>query len=550
MALIADRAQAGDVEPASASARPARVPRRRLPIIAGSRLGRLILGLNLLGLTVLVIGALVLNEMGRGLVTARIDSLTTQGELIANVIAGGATRGSPEPVLEPDLASDVLQLLFIPNSQRARLFDARGTQIADSELIADKVEQHELPPARKRGELVLPWAGAAQARDPKDVAAARGALRDEVQAALKGRAVAGMRRSETGARLVSVSIPIQRVQAVLGVLTLEAGDVDQTIAAQRRALIPFILIAVAVILGSSLLLNWLIAEPVLRLARAADQVRLSRARAISLPDIAERNDEVGDLAQSLEAMTSALSARMDAIERFAADVSHEIKNPLTSIRSAVETLELAPSQAAKDRLVRILKQDVGRLDRLITDISNASRLDAELSRDSPRSIDLGRLLGDIASLYEETRGDGPESVRVRMTPPDGLDRLRVSGREGPLSQVFRNLIDNARSFSPPGGTVRVGLRRERGAGARPEATVTVEDDGPGVPAENLESIFERFYTARPKGAAFGGHSGLGLSIARQIVEAHGGRLSAENRMGPDGTVLGARFTVTLPESGA
>ena len=331
MALSADRTQAGVARSARARERRDRAPRRRLPI-AGSRLGRLILGLNLLGLAILVIGALVLNEMGRGLVTARIDSLTTQGELIANVIAGGATRGAPEPSLEPDLASDVLQLLFIPNSQRARLFDARGDQIADSELIADKVEQHELPPARKPGQMIPPWLGAPKQPDPKDAAAARAALHSEVQAALKGRAVAGMRRSETGARLVSVSIPIQRVQAVLGVLTLEASDVDQTIAAQRRALIPFILIAVAVILGSSLLLNWLIAEPVLRLARAADQVRLSRARAISLPDIAERNDEVGDLAQSLEAMTSALSARMDAIERFAADVAHEIKNPLTSIR--------------------------------------------------------------------------------------------------------------------------------------------------------------------------------------------------------------------------
>ena len=521
--------------------------RQRLPI-AGSRLGRLILGLNLLGLMVLVGGTLILNQMGRGLIAARIDSLTTQGEFIANVLEQAATRGDPQPVLEADRARDTLQLLFIPRSQRARVFDNQGQEITDSNAIADRVEQHPLPPARKRGEIVPPWRAEKKGPDAAAVDASRAALAAEVRAAMKGEVVDDLRRTETGARVVSVSIPIQHVEAVLGVLTLEAGDVDQIIAAQRRDLIPFILIAVAAILGSSLLLNWLIATPILRLARAADRVRLSRARAISLPDIAERDDEVGDLAQSLEAMTSALSGRMDAIERFAADVAHEIKNPLTSIRSAVETLEIAPSAAAKDRLVRILKQDVGRLDRLITDISNASRLDAELSREAPRTVDLGRLLSDIASLYGVGDGGAPEGVQVRMTAPDTFDAFLVHGREGPLGQVFRNLIDNARSFSPPEGAVRIGLLRQRGPAGRREVVTTVDDDGPGVPTENLETIFERFYTARPKGAAFGGHSGLGLSIARQIVEAHGGRMSAENRTGPDGSILGARFMVALPES--
>ena len=521
--------------------------RRRLPI-TGSRLGRLILGLNLLGLAVLISGALVLNEMGRGLVQARIDSLTTQGEFIANVLEQAATRGDPEPVLEPDRARDVLRLLFIPTSQRARIFNARRLQIADSEQMADRVDQQELPPAHKPGQWVPPWSRSPAGADARAVAQARADLDAEAAAALKGVPVARIRRSESGARLVSVSVPIQHVQAVLGVLTLEAGDVDQIVAAQRRALIPFILIAVAVILGSSLLLNWLIAHPILRLATAADRVRLSRARAISLPDIAGRRDEVGDLARSLEAMTSALSARMDAIERFAADVAHEIKNPLTSLRSAVETLDLAPNAEARGRLAKIIKQDVRRMDRLITDISNASRLDAELSREAPRTVDLGRLLSDIASLYDEERGEGGTAAPVALVPSDLAEPFRATGREGPLGQVFRNLIDNARSFSPPGGRVRIGLRRERGPEGRREVVVTVEDDGPGIPAENLETVFERFYTARPKGAAFGGHSGLGLSIARQIVEAHGGRIGAENRTGPDGAVAGTRFTVALPEA--
>ncbi len=282
------------------------------------------------------------------------------------------------------------------------------------------------------------------------------------------------RVAEDGRRVVSVSIPLQHVRAVLGVLTLEADDVDQIIAAERRALIPFILIAVGVTLLSSLLLIQLIAQPVLRLARAADRVRLQRARAIALPDLAGRDDELGDLTRSLEDMTEALSERMEAIERFAADVAHELRNPLTSIRSAVETLDLVKAPGPRARLLSVLQQDVDRLDRLITDISNASRLDAELSRETPTPLDLARLLADICGFYEATRKPG--EIPVRFIDSGGPEPRLISGREGPLSQVFRNLIDNARSFSPPGGEVRVSLRS-----GRDEITAFVEDDGPGMP---------------------------------------------------------------------
>jgi two-component system sensor histidine kinase ChvG len=293
--------------------------------------------------------------------------------------------------------------------------------------------------------------------------------------------------------------------------------------------------------ASSLLLNSLVAQPVLRMARAADRVRQGRARAISLPDLTRRDDEVGDLTRSLEAMTQSLSERMDAIESFAADVAHEIRNPLTSLRSAVETLDIVSDPAARERLLNVLKNDVQRLDRLVTDISNASRLDAELSRDQPRIIDLGRLIGDIVALYQATAKPG--DVQVRFTPHQGMEAITVLGREVPLGQIVRNLVDNARSFSPPGDHVSVGLLRVKG-----EAIVTVSDNGPGIPTENLETVFERFYTSRPKGAAFGGNSGLGLSIARQIAAAHGGSLRAENRTGAEGKVMGAMFILTLPEN--
>ncbi len=510
--------------------------------LPGSRLGRLIIVLNLLGLTILIGGALVLNELRRGLVDARIDSLTTQGELMATIIDQAATVGEPVPAMDGAYASQILQLLSNPKTQRARLFDAQGQLIADSDWVADRVEWKVLPPARARPQapgISLQFGPSAPPPGPQPQV--RKALAFEVAQALGGKHWAGMRPGDDGERVVSVSIPIQHVQAVLGVLTLEASDVDAIIARERLALIPFILVAIGVTLASSLLLNNLIAQPVRRLSRAADRVRLSRARSISLPDIARRDDELGDLTRSLQDMTQVLSERMDAIERFAADVAHEIKNPLTSLRSAVETLGLVSDPVAQARLLAILQQDVTRLDRLVTDISNASRLDAELSREHPKAFDLGHLIGEVAQLYRDTAKPG--EAQVQFDGSSSLEPIMVSGREGPLGQVLRNLIDNARSFSPPGGQVRVGLERTRG-----QARVVVDDDGPGIPPDNLETVFERFYTSRPKGAAFGGNSGLGLSIARQIVAAQGGTITAENRTGPDGQVAGARFLLVLPEA--
>ena len=247
--------------------------------LPGSRLGRLIIVLNVLGLAVLIAGALVLNELRQGLVNARIDSLTTQGELMASIIDRAATVGEPEPTMDATFANElVLQLLANPKAQRARLYDAQGKVVADSEWVVDRVESRTLPAARGRAEEHLNFDLRMPAGPVSKPQRARAALTAEVAKALRGRHVAGVRRGEDGVRVVSVSIPIQHVQAVLGVLTLEARDVDAIIARERMALIPFILIAIGVTLGSSLLLTRLIATPVRRLARAADSVRLSRAR--------------------------------------------------------------------------------------------------------------------------------------------------------------------------------------------------------------------------------------------------------------------------------
>jgi two-component system, OmpR family, sensor histidine kinase ChvG len=233
-------------------------------------------------------------------------------------------------------------------------------------------------------------------------------------------------------------------------------------------------------------------------------------------------------------MTAGLWNRIDAIERFAADVSHEIKNPLTSLRSAVETTARVTDPVQQRRLMAIILEDVQRLDRLITDLSDASRLDAELQRAESGSVDIGRMLGMLADLYRTTLEDS--GIKVTLSLPPGSS-LTVPGIEDRLVQVFRNLIGNAISFSPPGGSITLRARRE-GAWV----IATVEDDGPGIPAGKLDAIFERFYTERPAGEKFGTHSGLGLSISKQIITAHRGEVFAENREGRPG----ARFTVKIP----
>jgi len=518
-------------------------PRRRSLIrFGGSRLGGFILALNLLSLLILFGGALALNEWRQGLIEARQESLKVQAELLGNVLGQlSITQGEPTPELDVQEAAKWLRDNFVPAGQRVRLYDINGLPLIDSYQVTENIPGQPLPPARPAGsppvaDLAEQTARGLQLKDAADREVAA-----EVERALAGEPQATVRRNESGDRVVSVSIPIRHVRQVLGVMTLEAGNVDEILGAQRRALVPFALVALAVNLLASLLLHLFVARPILRLSAAADQVKLQRARAISLPDLEDRKDEIGDLARSLESMTDTLSTRMDAIERFAADVSHEIKNPLTSIRSALETLPLVKTDEHRAKLTALLQQDVRRLDRLITDISNASRLDAELSRDRPRPIDLNQLLTDIVGVYDTT--SKPGDVPVHLAVP--AEPLRVMGRDGPLGQVFRNLIDNARSFSPAGGAVRVAL--EEGEGDTP-VRIRIEDDGPGVPPENLETVFERFYTSRPRGAAFGSNSGLGLSIVRQIVEAHGGRVWAENRT-EDGRIAGARFEINLPAAG-
>jgi two-component system sensor histidine kinase ChvG len=362
----------------------------------------------------------------------------------------------------------------------------------------------------------------------------------EVAEALTGEVAEEVRDDGDGGMVLSVAVPVQRYRQVLGALMLSTdGDaIDEAVRTIRLDVLKVFAIALAVTTLLSLYFAGTIVRPIVKLAEAADRVRHGHRRQTTIPDFSRRGDEIGNLSGALRDMTEVLWHRMDAIERFAADVAHEIKNPLTSLRSAVETVARIDDPGQQRRLMGIILDDVQRLDRLISDISNASRLDAELSRAEIEPIELGQMLTALADSYAATAApDGPQlSLDVAQH-----HRLVVAGIGGRLAQVFRNLIDNALSFSPPGGEIRIRVRRDGDT-----VRTTVSDEGPGIPPDKVTAIFDRFYSERPAGEKFGTHSGLGLSISKQIVEAHGGRIVAENRTGEDGRVTGARFIVTLP----
>jgi two-component system, OmpR family, sensor histidine kinase ChvG len=381
----------------------------------------------------------------------------------------------------------------------------------------------------------------------REAAAQNAADYDEVGKALAGDIGSAVRseRSRGGLLMLSVAVPVQRYRQVLGAVLLSAdsAEIDQAVRGVRFEILKVFLIALGVTVLLSIYLAGTIGRPIRRLAAAAERVRRGHGRQVLIPDFTSRGDEIGDLSGAFREMTGALWARMDAIEHFAADVAHEIKNPLTSLRSAVETAARVDDPQKQRRLLAVVLEDVQRLDRLITDISDASRLDAELSRVELEPVPIGRMLETLVDVHQETSDERAPRLMLSLPGPVGTPAgdLVVPGIESRLVQVFRNLIANALSFSPPGAALHIAALRQSGW-----VVITIEDEGPGIPDSKLEAIFERFYTERPAGEKFGTHSGLGLSISKQIVEAHRGTIRAENRRDPGGRVIGARFTVRLP----
>ena len=514
----------------------------------GSRIARLIFLSNLAGLAILIVGAMFLNEMRASFVVTKKQDLVGQAQLLSNLIAKDATFGKPVPSMDEPLARNALSDLSLPLTIRGKVFNVEGRLVGDSYFLSNRVIVSNLPPLQDPGRMTVwsrgmsEWAVSlfsAITPDRGGDAVRTQTFNAEFNAALAGNDAASQRFNDRGQRIISVSVPIQRVSAVVGILTLESKDIDAIIRAERAALIPFIAVAVLVALITSALLTLAIARPMRRLATAANEIRLGTRQALDLPSVAKRHDEIGRLAQSLDAMTATLFERIVANERFAADVAHELKNPLTSIRSAVETVEMVKDNPeAREKLRQVIAQDVQRLDRLITDISNASRLEAEMTRIRFETLDIGGFVSEIVKTYERLGND--RGIRVAFVDKTMNAGLKIQGRDGPLGQVVRNLIDNAISFSPEDGEVTVTLEQGQD-GPQTLARIRVDDVGPGVPEDKLTKIFERFYTDRPAGAAFGNNSGLGLSIVAQIVATHRGSVRAENKQQG-----GARFIVELP----
>jgi two-component system sensor histidine kinase ChvG len=595
-----------------------------------SSLTRRIVTLNVGGLLVLVVGFLYLNQFRADIIDARVQSLRTQGEIIAAAIAASASVGGdriqidPEKLLpqsqgenaappegdddsiefsiNPERVGPVLRRLVTPTRTRARIYDRDGLLLLDSRALSSRgvivrpeaadtgaedttrferlwlAAKSWFVPAKKP-RVDEPWTGTSKSHP-------------EVDDALRGQTRSVVRVDADGETIVSVAMPIQQMRTVRGALLLstQGGDIDSVIASERWAILRFSLLPAAVMFILSLFLANTIAEPVRKLAEAAERVRRGIKSRQQIPDFTTRSDEIGHLSHALRDMTQALYNRMDAIESFAADVAHELKNPLTSLRSAVEILPRVKAGPSRDRLLEVIQHDVRRLDRLISDISDASRLDAELARNEAEPVDLVALLRAVVSMAEDSPRHRGVRVRLFVDGADRTDdkaasRYRVLGHDSRLAQVMTNLIENARSFSEPDGEVRVALRRvaimpeDEFAEAGERILITIEDDGPGIPPHALERIFERFYTDRPN-QGFGQNSGLGLSISRQIVEAHGGRIWAQNRPlavdaavperalatgarepersggepGPEGPPVrhgaGARFVISLPAAGA
>ena len=563
---------------------PVTLVRRMFGNLIFSSLTRRILFLNLAALVVLVSGILYLNQFREGLIDARVESLLTQGEIIAGAVAASASVDTnsitidPEKLLElqagesisptnsnenldfpinPERVAPVLRRLISPTRTRARIYDDDASLILDSRYLytSGQVLRYDLPPAESAPgnitETLTTWFNRFFQRSDlplyKEPPGADGSIYPEVMNALTGGRGAVVRVNEKVALIVSVAVPVQRFRAVLGVLLLspQAGDIDKIVHAERMAIFRVFGVAAMVNIVLSLLLASTIATPLRRLSAAAIRVRRGVRAREEIPNFSDRQDEIGNLSVAVRDMTNALYDRIAAIESFAADVSHELKNPLTSLRSAVETLPLARNDHSKKRLMDVIQHDVRRMDRLISDISDASRLDAELARQDGVGVDMRKLLTDLVDIARQIRSTA-KIVEIDLKVDNrvtGKSAFTVLGHDLRLGQVVTNLIENARSFVPEtAGHINIWLGRHRGM-----VQIVVEDNGPGIRAEVIERVFERFYTDRPDGEDFGQNSGLGLSISRQIIEAHGGHLTAENIPGKEeGKWAGARFIIELP----
>ncbi len=530
-----------------------------------SPLMRRILAVNMFALVILGGGILYLDQFRENLINRRIEDLTVQAKIISGALGESPTLGPESSALELANARQTINRLVGPSNIRARLFSPEGELVLDSRfmdpsrsiLILPLPDPEENPPLDK---VILNWINDTldswttnQDWDPYVEHPRQSAGDyDEVLTALNGETTAAVYALEDGNLLITVATPVQRFRRVLGGLMLsrDTSDIREIIFEERLAILKIFGLSLGITLLLSIFLAGTIARPIHRLAKAADAVRKGVGRVEALKRFSGRRDEIGALSRSLSDMTDSLHKQIDAVESFAADVAHELKNPLSSLRSAVETIQRTNDKTIQKKLLEIVQEDIRRLDRLITDISDASRLDAELSRAKMKAVDFGMVVATIVETYQNP--GKAKTARLKFKTPKAGTYM-VTGIESRLGQVVYNLLDNAFSFTPAKGEIRLNLSKRKGI-----LEFSIEDEGPGLPPEAEEKIFERFYSERPKKEAFGTHSGLGLSISRQIVEAHSGTLHAENiyreadKKKAKGKprspkIIGVRFVVRLPE---
>ncbi len=529
-----------------------------------------ILAVNVMALAILVGSLLYLGRYQDRIVATELDSLLLQSRIIASAVAEGAVviDDNDHNMLSPLLARLMVRRLAETTDIRTRLFDTDDTLLADSRTLLKKDKDKQLPPkpplySEKRTwderlvsgvfDIIDVIHERHEYQDYQEHEGANGNHYDVVARAVKGEMATQVWRAPEGGLTLAAAVPVQHYKQALGAVMMSRSDanIDKAITTVRIDILKIFGVTLMITILLSLYLARAIARPIRLLALAAEGLRHGQMQIVGLagtakllnpdaiPDFTSRKDEIGDLSGALRDLTSSLAGRIGAIENFAADVAHEIKNPLTSLRSAVETAERITDPASHRKLMLVIRDDVDRLDRLISDISNASRLDAELSRDEAVPINIARTLAVLIDFYSHEAHELPHAAEVVLVPIK--EKLVVIGVEMRLAQVLQNLIDNALSFSPAGGKVTLSAHRDGRS-----ALLFIDDNGPGIPESKLSAIFDRFYSERPREEKFGTHSGLGLSISKQIVEAHRGKIWAENRHDAAGHIIGARFVVRLP----
>ncbi len=551
--------------------------------IIGSSLARRIFVSNIAGLFILMVGILQLSRHNAWLIDSKRDSLIAQGEIIAAGIASNATIEKGDRVvldpdklpelegglvpfrndgfasldlsIRPEVVTPVLRrLMQRTKNVRARIYARDGALIIDSAQILQRGQMARNEPAfADRPKARTFWTKLAEKINGSDlpvyqeIGSANGATYPEVRMALgSGITTPMVLLTKDGEQIVSIAAPIRRAGAVQGVLLLSTkpGEIDDILDSERKVLFTIAGLALLATILASMLLTRTVAGPMRRLSAAAEHVSHNITARQELPEFKGRTDEVGQMAQAFRSMTAALYRRIEASEKFAADVAHELKNPLTAARSTAESLTYAKSDEHRNQLVTQIQVEIKRLNRLITDVSNASRLDAELARQQTEPVDLALLTTGIVTTFRDILSEKTKTISIEVSPSLARQNLVIEGHEGRISQVITNLIDNALSFSPESGAVAVKLRRDG-----PIIRIAIEDQGPGIEDDKLETIFDRFYTYRPTAeSSRGSNSGLGLSISREIVRAHGGQVWAENCYSDRAHLKrsGAIFIVELP----